>query len=1159
MGLQELALLLLFSLPLCSAQNTYYVLPTPDTPCSAPEPEGCCVLSECVEQSDRYFASNTTLVFLHGSHILSTSLHVEGVNNLTLIGDSSFLPEVTSTITCIGDPVASFLFNETLGLTITALAFDSCGSGVSAGVSLMSVSDSRITNCVFQNSNSDIPFGASGGALLLKFGSGTIVISDCIFENNSALLGGGVFISDNSNSEVSFIRNHFVNNTAGIGGGLFLQSSTVALIGNSFVSNTASELGTGGGVVVLNCDISIWGETVFLNNAAEVGFGGGLYVETSDVVFFSGDTNFENNSALLLGGATMMYNSTVVFKGGTVRLESNHADYGAAAAVIQSDLITERSTCFQNNQAVYGAGIYSREANLTFNGDTTFCNNRANFGGAIYASSSNLNFNGCTNVTQNSAIMDGGGLLLTDGSTMHLFPSTELYFIHNHARETGGAIKVLEDTPLAYCYRSASSLTTVVAYDCFFQLQNQTVSDVSAVITFENNTAALGGSDLYGGAVDSCRLRNIGFDVSGEVFDCVTGSELQPLSISSDPLRVCLCTDNIPSCDDSFIPVEAYPGQSLQISATTFGQRNGSTAGVIRAQLLHGSIQFGDLENIQRTNNTCTNLRYTLFTSPQNHTEEITLFAEGPCQREGRSLVVRVSILPCPPGFQQSELVCVCDERLNDFTKTCNIDNRTILRPRGAEFWVGYDNNSQELILNSDCPFDYCSSHESFIEVNDSDTQCNYNRSGVLCGGCSGTTSLVLGSSRCMQCSSSYVALIIVFAVAGIAIVVILFILKLTVAVGTINGLIFYANLVQVNSSIFYPPGTTNILTVFIAWINLDLGIETCLYNGMDAYAKTWLQFVFPIYVWALVGLIILSSHYSQKMTNLLGSNPIAVLATLLLLSYAKVLRTIIAALSFTYLRYPRNVNVAVWSIDGNIEYLTGKHIPLFLIALLALLLLFLPYTLFLFLAQWMQTLQGKLEWRIFSWLSKPSVRALLDAYHAPYVNQHRYWTGLLLLIRCVLFLVFATAGDSSANLLAITSVITGLISFALTIYKSWYLGALEMSLLLNLVILSGATYHIKVSGGNQAAVTFFLLSIAFITFVGIIVFHIFLQISKTLASRWKRFSVKHSPDDIQTTSPVTSSKSILTVIQTKEEAFQNTESETSMYAELREPLLDES
>ena len=375
---------------------------------------------------------------------------------------------------------------------------------------------------------------------------------------------------------------------------------------------------------------------------------------------------------------------------------------------------------------------------------------------------------------------------------------------------------------------------------------------------------------------------------------------------------------------------------------------------------------------------------------------------------------------------------------------------------------------------------------------------------------------------------------------------------------GTINALIFYANIIQVNSSIFYPPGSTNILTVFIAWINLDLGIETCFYNGMDAYAKTWLQFVFPVYVWALVGLIILISGLSQKMTQLLGSNPIAVLATLFLLSYAKVLRTIIAALSVTYLQYPGNVNIPVWSLDGNIRYLTGKHIPLFVIAVLALLIVFLPYTLFLFLYQWIQVLQNKLEWRIFSWLDKPKIRAFLDAHHAPYSEKHRYWTGLLLLVRCILFLIFATARDSSANLLTISSLTTGLLSLVLLtggVYKSWYLGALETSFFLNLAILTAATYHVKVSGGNQAAAVFFFLSLAFVAFAGIVLYQLYLRIRNN--NMWKKLELsveKMKSADIQaqpsTSRDHTEKEESLTV--------QNSETVATSYVELREPLLND-
>ena len=131
--------------------------------------------------------------------------------------------------------------------------------------------------------------------------------------------------------------------------------------------------------------------------------------------------------------------------------------------------------------------------------------------------------------------------------------------------------------------------------------------------------------------------------------------------------------------------------------------------------------------------------------------------------------------------------------------------------------------------------------------------------------------------------------------------------INLTVAAGTIHGLIFYANIIASNHHIFLPRDQSKVLTVFIAWLNLDLGIETCFYNGMDTFFKTCLQFVFPLYVWTLVGALVYISRHSLLVSKLLGTNTIPVLATLFFLSYAKILRIILVALSLmiTSLHYP--------------------------------------------------------------------------------------------------------------------------------------------------------------------------------------------------------------------------------------------------------------
>ena len=84
----------------------------------------------------------------------------------------------------------------------------------------------------------------------------------------------------------------------------------------------------------------------------------------------------------------------------------------------------------------------------------------------------------------------------------------------------------------------------------------------------------------------------------------------------------------------------------------------------------------------------------------------------------------------------------------------------------------------------------------------------------------------------------------------GVALVFLLLVCKLTVATGMLNGLVFYANVVGVHRTIFLPVESTDAFSIFIALLNLDFVIETCFYDGMDAYSKTWLQFVFPLYIW---------------------------------------------------------------------------------------------------------------------------------------------------------------------------------------------------------------------------------------------------------------------------------------------------------------------
>ena len=656
--------------------------------------------------------------------------------------------------------------------------------------------------------------------------------------------------------------------------------------------------------------------------------------------------------------------------------------------------------------------------------------------------------------------------------------------------------------------------------DCFFQSDS-----LEKFLVFEGNMAEEG-SVLYGGSVDSCRLEGHPGMQSSEAFDKIANYSLQPNTLStitSNPFRVRFCNNSQPS-SSGINNITAYPGQRFTTTVVAVGQRNGTMYAIVSAVAKPIQVSsLGVFEDRQSVDNKCTELHYTFFSNASFI--NLMMYVDGSCSSLDGSvnrLNISVYLLSCPPAFNLSEppCGCICEDRLQKYTNSCDINNQTIYRD--GDFWVGYDNQSHGLILHPHCPFDYCQTKPINFTLNETDRQCQHDHTGLLCGACKSGLSLTLGGSQCLPCSDTYLFLLLPFAVMGLVIVLFLLVIRLTVKVGTVSGLIFYASIVGANQNTFFPPGSTNFLAanVFISWIKLDLGITTCFYDGMDAYAKTWLQFVFPIYIWGVIGLIIFISRHSTLMTRMLKSNPIEVLATIFILSYGKILRTIISALSFTTLEYPNNETRIVWLYDANVMYLHGKHIPLFVVGLLFFALVYLPFTLLLLLGQWLQAWS---HLRILSWMNNQNLKTILDTYHHPYNKDYRYWPGLLLVIRFVLLLVFASNAlrDNSGNLLAITAASFGILVWPWTIgslyknqyfgvYKNKYFGVLEASYILNLGILAAATNYVQQAGGNQAAVAYTSTSIAFLTFILIIIYHIYLQIKnyqcwKTLCSTLRK------------------------------------------------------
>ena len=108
-----------------------------------------------------------------------------------------------------------------------------------------------------------------------------------------------------------------------------------------------------------------------------------------------------------------------------------------------------------------------------------------------------------------------------------------------------------------------------------------------------------------------------------------------------------------------------------------------------------------------------------------------------------------------------------------------------------------------------------------------------------------------------------------------------------------------------------------------------------------------------------------------------------ATLATLILLSYAKLLEICFKSLSVGILEYPdKHSREMLWLPDTTVRYLSGKHIPLFIVAVL-ILLVGLIYTALLFSWQWLLYLP---MWIIFRWTRNPKIQTFIETYHTPRV-----------------------------------------------------------------------------------------------------------------------------------------------------------------------------
>ena len=608
-------------------------------------------------------------------------------------------------------------------------------------------------------------------------------------------------------------------------------------------------------------------------------------------------------------------------------------------------------------------------------------------------------------------------------------------------------------------------------------------------------------------------------------------------AVSGDATHVCICdADGKPQCNKTMINLQTYPGEQFLLNIAVVGEDFGTTTGVFYTSFLYqNSTSILGFSNQQHqidmiTQNTeCSVFHFSVYSNESNdilflttkklstgnyYIECIELKSyygiDIDCESRYTPLFVNIDFLPCPPGFTLSgnPTVCQCHPVLIANGVDCIfIQSNGYHRWNSTHIWIqAVDNNeSKSILFSKHCPFSYCNPGGKDIDVSNPDSQCVLNRAGILCGGCKKHFSLAIGSSRCIHCqNNNNLALLIFFVAAGIFLVLIIAALNLTVTQGMINGLVFYANISWAFQSILYPSGFGRefiVHKIFIAWLSLDFGIETCFFRGMNAYIKMWLQFIFPFYT---ATLFFLGLRFSSRLSKLFGSRSVPTLGTLLFLSYSKLLRTIISCFKlviyYTYddSKITKFISI-VWAIDGNYSYGKYPHIFLLLAAIACFVLLWIPYTLLLFSMQWLRSVDhiGPLK---FIGRYKP----LYDAYFAPLKDKHHYWFGLLLHSQGLLLLVSSltlyTLPEISVLLLLAISIFLLCYVISVRPYKHMSVVLLESSFMVNFIVLAVGYLYFRDNKKGMMILLSLSITAALVEFCGIVIWNL---IPKKLIERF--------------------------------------------------------
>ena len=613
-----------------------------------------------------------------------------------------------------------------------------------------------------------------------------------------------------------------------------------------------------------------------------------------------------------------------------------------------------------------------------------------------------------SNVSTTGDTLVGGDIYLSCDSQLLLKPHSLLNVSANRGLYGGGLyndyrgrrVQTLND--FVDCYVDK----LICPGWCFFQFINSDEQYVNASDVAEHNATILLSYNtthsVFNGHFQNCSLQlsHGTLPASRELISKVF-SPLDEERMPSFPYAICLCDDDELNCvRNHTLVIDTYPVRELPILVTVLGDWQHK----IVVRLTVTLTQTGTVTEVEG----CTKV-HTL--GPAGHTL-------GPAPGSRHEMSLKASLLnsnailerniivqvfnSCSPGLQYKYDRCVCNTFLEQHHFVCTImTNRTKYKAERPHYWIGI--KEEHVLISPSCPVFFCNSAlQSGLTIDTESSnslQCNNGRRGLLCSECTSGYSSVFSSFKCKKCSSLWLFQLPLYAIGGIFIVALLFLLNLTLLQGTIMGVMLYTNIMGLMAD-FLQEQAWAPLFFLLSVLNLQSGAGVCFFEDMDEFWRALLMFVFPFYLFTLLIVTIIVTHkcgYRMfRKAHFIARRAVPVLATIMVLTYTSLVHAIIPPLRYTTLY---DVDTAqgekVWLYQPSLPFFSGRHIILGILSIAVTLFYLIPFTFTMLFGDLMRRYFHKL------WFSH-----FMDVLHGAFRWPLGFWIGLRLLVRVILVVV---------------------------------------------------------------------------------------------------------------------------------------------------------